>query len=305
MKLPNTVINFHVIQNSRWMEEILRVLVRFYNMVSAKDVERFYFGGSDLKNACHITVDDGDISVYTHLFPLIKKYNIPISIYVSPMAVMTGRNFWFQEIEGYDLKLFLAYYNKKYNQKHVFKNKYQVYALIKSLELTEIHKLIDGYKRTHGIPDKPRRCMTLEQILELKASGLVDIGAHTMHHPILKNESLATVREEIQQSIEKLGEVLGEEIKYFAYPNGVPVIDFGNREMDVLSDCGIKLAFSTQAKNFTINDHPLSIPRRGITKGGAAFVLVKLALGDRWEDLKRLLKGKQEPDFRLEKKGKG
>jgi peptidoglycan/xylan/chitin deacetylase (PgdA/CDA1 family) len=208
MKLPNVVINFHVIQNAEWMDSILKVLMRYYNMVSAKDLEAFYFGGLDLKNACHITVDDGDISVYTHLFPLIKKYNIPISIYVSPMAVMTGRNFWFQEIEGYDLKLFLAYYNKKYNQKHVFKGKYQVYALIKSLELKEIHQLIDGYKQAYGIPDKPRRCMTLEQILELKASGLVDIGAHTIHHPILRMSLLDTVRMRFNFSGE-IGRIIG------------------------------------------------------------------------------------------------
>lgn len=274
-------------------------------MVSVQDVERFYFGGLDLKNACHITVDDGDITVYTHLFPLIKKYNIPISIYVSPMAVMTGRNFWFQEIEGYDLELFLQYYDKQYNQKHAFKNKYQVYALIKSLTLKEIHQLVDGYKEAYGIPHKPRRCMTVEQLLELKASGLVDIGAHTIHHPILKNEAFDTVKQEIQQSIEDLGEILGEKIKYFAYPNGVPVIDFGRREMDILKECGINLAFSTQAKIFSINDHHLSVPRRGITKGGPIFVLAKLALGDKWEALKRLLKGKQEPDFRLGKERNG
>lgn len=298
MKLPSTVVNFHVIQDSYWMEKILKVLIRYYTMVSVEDLDRFYFQGEEIRNACHITVDDGDISVYTHLFPLIKKYRVPISIYVSPITVLTGRNFWFQEVEGYDLKQLLGSYNDKYNTKHKFESKNQVYGLIKSLKLKEIHELIGEFKALNRIPDKPRRCMTLDQLQELKASGLVEIGAHTMHHPILRNETAETVREEIQQSIETLGEMLGKKVMYFAYPNGVPVYDFGKREMDVLNDCGIKLAFSTQAKNFTIEDHPLSVPRRGITKGGPIFVLAKLALGDSWEGLKRLFKGKQEPDFR-------
>jgi peptidoglycan/xylan/chitin deacetylase (PgdA/CDA1 family) len=298
MKLPSTVVNFHVIQDSYWMEKILKVLIRYYKIVSVEDLRRFYLQGQDIRNACHITVDDGDISVYTHLFPLLKKYRVPISIYVSPMTVITGRNFWFQEIEGYDLEHLLRNYNDKYNTRHEFVGKNQVYGLVKSLKLKEIHELIDEFKALNRISYKPRRCMTLDQLKELKASGLVEIGAHTMHHPILSNETVETVREEIQQSIEKLGEMLGEKVKYFAYPNGVPVYDFGLREMDVLSDCGIELAFSTQAKNFTIDDHPLSVPRRGITKGGSVFVLAKLALGDGWEGLKRLLKGKQEPDFR-------
>jgi peptidoglycan/xylan/chitin deacetylase (PgdA/CDA1 family) len=299
MKLPNTIINFHVIQNAQWMEDILKVLKRRYKMVSAKDLENFYYQGQDLQHACHITVDDGDVSVYSHLFPLIQKYQVPISIYVSPRAVMTGENFWFQEIKGYDLQSLLKVYNRIYGEKHVFTGKNQVIGLIKSLPLKEIKGLLAAFKSEFGIPDKPRRSMNLEQLKELKASGLVDIGAHTMQHPILKNESFETAKDEIQQSVLQLNQILDQETRLFAYPNGVPVIDFGEREMNVLQDCGIKLAFSTEARKFSTQDHPLSIPRRGITKGGPLFVLAKLALGDKWEEMKRLIKGKQEPDFRV------
>jgi peptidoglycan/xylan/chitin deacetylase (PgdA/CDA1 family) len=285
------------------MEDILKVLVRHYDMVSAQELEKFYYNGLDLRHACHITVDDGDLSVYSHLFPLIKKYQIPISIYVSPRAVLTGENFWFQEIKGYDLPSLLGYYNKVYMEKHVFLGKSQVIGLVKSLPLKEIKALISGFKTEYGIPDKSRRSMNLDQLKELKASGLVEIGAHTMQHPILKNECFETATDEIQQSVLQLNDILQQETRFFAYPNGVPVIDFGEREMDVLEACGIKIAFSTQAKNFSIQDHPLSVPRRGITKGGPLFVLAKLTLGDKWESVKRMLKGKQEPDFRLGNQG--
>lgn len=298
LKLPNTVINFHVIRDSRWMERILKVLLKHYTMVPASDIEDFYFKGKSLRNVCHITVDDGDLSVYTHLFPLIKKYQIPISIYVSPLSVTTGKNFWFQEMNGYDLEAFLGYYNKVFKKKYAFKSKNQVYGLVKSLNLKEIHSLIDGYRLEFGISNKLRRSLDFEQLQEMKSSGLVEIGAHTMHHPILKNEDDETVREEIELSISGLNELLNQDTRYFAYPNGVPVIDFDKREMDILAKNGIKLAFSTQSKNLTIFDHPLSVPRRGITKGGPLFVLVKLLLGDSWIQLRRILKGKQEPDFR-------
>jgi peptidoglycan/xylan/chitin deacetylase (PgdA/CDA1 family) len=298
MKLPNTVINFHVIQNSGWMESILKMLSNNFNMVSAERLEDYYYKGLDLHNACHITIDDGDVSVYTHLFPLIVKYKIPVSIFVSPHAVITGKNFWFQEIIGYDLKQFLEFYNKVYNTHYAYNGKHQVNGLIKSLPLNEIDELISGYKNKYKIEDKPRRCLDVAQLRELNDSGLVSIGAHTMNHPILKNETQETVKKEISESIIQLEELLGCEVKYFAYPNGLPVIDFGEREIDILKDCKIKLAFSTQSKNFSTQDHPLSVPRRGITKGGPYFAFAKLSMGDYWEVLKKFLKGKQEPAYR-------
>jgi len=304
MKLPNTVINFHVIQNEAWMEANLKVLLRHFHMVSASQLEKFYHDGLPLKNACHITVDDGDISVYTHLFPLIKKYQIPISIYVSPQAVKTGKNFWFQEIAGYSLPDLLKSYNHIFQAKHRFINKYQVNALLKSHNLVEIHRVIDWHKKKNGIDDKPRRSLTLEQLTELRDSGLVEIGSHTLNHPILKNETEELVDYEISQSILDLEILLGEKVSLFAYPNGIPGIDFGLREMQILKKCGIKLAFSTKSEGFSLQDNPFSIPRRGITKGGPVFVFSKLAIGNFWETLKKLLKGKQEPDFRRHSSGK-
>jgi peptidoglycan/xylan/chitin deacetylase (PgdA/CDA1 family) len=299
MKLPNTVINFHVIQNTEWMEDILKMISSHYKMVSAEQLENYYFNGLKLKNACHLTVDDGDISVYTHLFPLVKKYKIPISIYVSPHAVKSGENFWFQEIRNFDLKHFFDFIGGRNGQKIPFVNKHQVSALLKSMKLQEIHGLINDYKSAYNIPDRERVGMNLSQLVELKESGLVSIGAHTLHHPILKNEDDDTTRNEILLSIQELGDLLQEKIKYFAYPNGFPGLDFGERELNFLKEAKIRLAFSTESKYFSYNDNPLSIPRRGVTKGGRTFVLAKLAFGDYWDKVKIILKGKQEKDFRI------
>jgi peptidoglycan/xylan/chitin deacetylase (PgdA/CDA1 family) len=298
MKLENTNINFHVIKNAAWMEEILLLLQKHFNMVSVQDLEKYYFEGLSLKNACHITVDDGDISVYTHLFPLIKKYKVPISIYVSPHAVKTGKNFWFQEIKDFDLKQFLDFYAVQKGEQIPFVNKHQVSAILKSMKVQEMHDLIEAYKKAYSIPDRDRVGMNLDQLMELKASGLVSIGAHTLLHPILKNEDDETTRNEILHSMQDLGDLLQEEIKYFAYPNGLPGLDFGEREINLLKEAKIRLAFSTESRHFSLKDNPLSIPRRGVTKGGSTFVLAKLAFGDYWGNMKKLLKGKQEKDFR-------
>jgi peptidoglycan/xylan/chitin deacetylase (PgdA/CDA1 family) len=167
------------------------------------------------------------------------------------------------------------------------------------MKVHEINRLITDYKKAYKIPDRERVGMNLDQLMELKKSGLVSIGAHTLHHPILKNEDDETTRNEIQQSVQELGDLLQERIKYFAYPNGFPGLDFGERELNFLKEAKIRLAFSTESKSFSLNDNPLSIPRRGITKGGSTFVFTKLAFGDYWDKIKIILKGKQEKDFRI------
>ena len=92
--------------------------------------------------------------------------------------------------------------------------------------------------------------------------------------------------------------MLNKEIHYFAYPNGVPHLDFGKREIDILSKTTIKLAFSTEKNKISKNDDLFSVPRNGITKGSKSFIFFKLLSGNKWEDLKRLTKGRQESNFR-------
>lgn len=297
-KLPNTIINFHVIKDIEWMESILLVLKRHYNFATSDQLEGYYYNNSKLKNVCHITVDDGDQSVYQHLFPLIKKHNIPISIYVSPYSVKTGRNFWFQEIKNYNYKNLLECYNEKNYSEVLYNNDYQVHALLKSLKIDDINGLIGFYQHKFGITIKESVGMNLDQILELKDSGLVEIGAHSQTHPILKNESFEKSKFEIESSIDELSEMLGQKVRGFAYPNGIPGLDFTEREIKILESCKIKLAFTTEKRRFTKFDNPLSIPRNGISKGGSSFILIKLLLGDNWSLLRKFLKGKQEMDYR-------
>lgn len=297
-KLPNTIINFHVIKDIEWMESILLILKRHYNFATSDQLESYYYNNSKLKNVCHITVDDGDQSVYHHLFPLIKKHNIPISIYVSPNSVKTGRNFWFQEIRDYNYKNLLDCFNDQKDTKILYNNEYQVHALLKSLKSEDIYGLIEYYQNRFNIPFKERVGMNLDQILELKESGLVEIGAHSQTHPILKNESFDKSKLEIESSIDELSEMLGKRVKSFAYPNGIPGLDFTEREIKILESCKIKLAFTTEKRRFTKFDNPLSIPRNGISKGGSSFILIKLLLGNNWATLRKFLKGKQEMDYR-------
>jgi len=281
------------------MEKVLLLLKRLYHVVPVEDIEKFYYQGRNLKHACHITFDDGDKSFYKTVFPLLKKHQIPVSIYVSPLGARENKNFWFQEIRGYDPhKLFQILTNIAGQGENA---SIPLNALLKSIPLNTIWEAIYDYQQQTGTPPKPGMNMDQKELRELHDSGLVDIGAHTMNHPILANEDAETSGREIKKSVHELGDLLNTRVKYFAYPNGTIGLDFGIREMDVLKEAGIKLAFSTEKKSLDKGDNPMSVPRNGITKGNTGFILGKLIAGSRWDKIKKSVKGKQESDFRCGK----
>ena len=297
--LPNTIINFHAIHDEAWMDSVFALLKRHYTIVAISDIERFYYKGLQLKNSCHITFDDGDSSFYFTAFPLLKKHNIAASIYVSPHAARERSNFWFQEIRDYDkvrLMRIIADNNLLGQARTPARS---LNAALKSMTIDAIWTVIRHYQKGTGTPPKACMNMTENQLREVKDSGLVTVGAHTLNHPILRNESDEKAAHEIQASIRDLGALLNTEIKYFAYPNGLPDLDFGEREMNILRQSGITLSFSTENKSFSRRCNPLSISRNGLTYGKQHFIIMKLLAGSNWEFLKRIIKGKQENDYRI------
>ena len=298
--LQNTIINFHKIYDKEWMESVLLFLSNIYNIVSLQDIESYYYHKKPLHNCCHITFDDGDRSFYTIVYPLIKKFQLPVSIYVSPKIVKTGENFWFQEIRNYNKEVLRTIINNKYPYLKSINPKIPISAIFKSLKLTQIWEIIDEYRSIMKIDSEKRMNMSVDELKEVYDSGLVEIGAHTQNHPILANETETTAQYEIQSSILELNAILGVQVSSFAYPNGIPQIDFGKREMNFLKAMNIKLALSTENKSFSIKDNPLNIPRNGISKGNKSFLFMKLLMGSKWDIVKKLCLGKQEDDYREE-----
>lgn len=228
-------------------------------MVSLGELEDYYYNNKDLKNSCHLTFDDGDITFYKNALPIIKKYNIPVSVYVSPLMASGEKNFWFQEINDYKpdelSKIIWKITGKSIENKTFFAIK----EYLKTLQIDEISEIIRRYQLETQTPVKPPMNMNVNQLMEVKSTGLVDIGAHTLNHPILTNETDEVASSEIITSIDLLKEMLNCEIRYFVYPNG----NYSEREIDILKNKGIKLAFTTERGKITHLNNPLSIPRNG------------------------------------------
>lgn len=257
--LPNTVICFHEVHDQVLLNNTIESLKNNYHIIAMEELEAYYYDNKNLKNSCHLSFDDGDSSFYRNVLPVIKKHKIPVSTYVSPSMARNQKNFWFQEIAGYQTEKLLEITRKVTREEAENIKSVDLKKFLKTQQLEVIWEIIGSYQKKTNTPMKAPMNMTEEQLIEVKSSGLVDIGAHTLNHPILPNETHETAMQEITGSIDQLSDLLNCPIRYFVYPNG----DYGEREMNILKDKGIKLAFTTERDKISALSNPLSIPRSG------------------------------------------
>ena len=87
--------------------------------------------------------------------------------------------------------------------------------------------------------------LTPSEMEEVVKSGLVDVGAHTMHHVSLKGKPYATAAYEIDQSKALLEKTYHIHVYSFAYPYGT----FDRQAIAIVKKAGFTTAASTIAGN--------------------------------------------------------
>jgi peptidoglycan/xylan/chitin deacetylase (PgdA/CDA1 family) len=94
---------------------------------------------------------------------------------------------------------------------------------------------------------------TLRQDLMLNADMVrtltqhrIDIGGHTVSHPILTRLDDEAANREILDNKRQLEAVTGQPVRLFAYPNGKRHADYDARHVQMVVDAGYDAAFTTE-----------------------------------------------------------
>lgn len=102
--------------------------------------------------------------------------------------------------------------------------------------------------------------MTTAQVKSMRQAGM-QIGAHTLSHPILASLGPEPASIEIKGSRDFLEHFLGERVGLFAYPNGKPGDDYLPANVQAVRDLGFDAAVSTQWGASRTGDDPFQIKR--------------------------------------------
>lgn len=143
---------------------------------------------------------------------------------------------------------------------------FDVFPLLKKYQMKATIYVICNFIGRRGF-------LNQKELKEIVASGLVEIGSHTLSHPNLKLLNETQAKEQILGCKKKLENELGIEIKSFAYPYGF----FNKKTIDLVKEAGYVDAVSVingniQSEN---NLYYLSRIRAGAFEGKNMIKLLK------------------------------
>ncbi len=254
-------------------ENEIRYLQRYYKIVSLNELVNTLSLGKNFKQpTIAITVDDGFKDNYQLLFPLLKRYNIPVTIFVTTGPTGTAKRLWVNRLEEIILETsktsFSAgwfYAGKIFTLNNIVKKR-EFYQLLlgklKDIETCKRDQYLEYIEKILGRPRlKDRIMLNWDEIKEMQKKG-VTFGAHTVTHPILTNLPLDDAKKEIVNSKKKIEKELGITINHFAYPNGRPQ-DFNDELREFCKQIGFKSISSCDYGNNSRREDIWSLKRIG------------------------------------------
>ncbi|MGL5099799.1 MAG: polysaccharide deacetylase family protein, partial [Fusobacteriaceae bacterium] len=116
-------------------------------------------------------------------------------------------------------------------------------------------------------PEKQFNLMSDREIKEMKESGLVEFGVHTLSHPRLSQLTLEEIDYEINESKKRIEKKLGVKALSFAYPYG----DYDERVKRIAQESGFEFIVATDRGSVCFSDDLGEIRRIGMFSKNTLF----------------------------------
>ena len=122
----------------------------------------------------------------------------------------------------------------------------RIIAAVKYRPIRERAALVEEVARCLRVEVPRNIMMTPAQITRLHDAGM-EIGAHTVNHPILASVPDDIAHGEIAESKRTLEDITGAAVTLFAYPNGKPGKDYLPKHVRMVRELGFSAAVSTMS----------------------------------------------------------
>ncbi|MGD8751437.1 MAG: polysaccharide deacetylase family protein [Anaerolineales bacterium] len=264
--------------------EHLEVLRRYAHPVGLQELMQRLINGNLPPGAVALTIDDGYADNLYHAKPLLEHYQIPATIFVATGNL--GREFWWDELERMLMspeklpeQLSLTLKDVTYewalsNDDHEVLQKetpwsrerllWSVYQLFLPLTPAELEIAMDQLRswvglESYGVPSS--RAVTADELFSLSTDELIEIGAHTVSHPVLTELPKEAQEMEICGSKAFLEDLLGQPVISFAYPNGA----YNEETKTIVREAGFLSACASSHGVVWQGSNPFSLPRLWIS----------------------------------------
>jgi len=218
-----------------------------------------------------ITIDDGYRDAYEVAYPLLRRFDAPATLFVP--ADFIDRRAWMWtdkarfltrravsqrlaiKIGGQELRFDLDAPSSRRDAAE------RVNTTLKRIPEEVKEEAIERLARACGValpqtPPDEFGPIAWAEAREMQAHG-IEIGSHTLTHPILTRVGDERLRSELQESRSRLEEVLRRRIEQFCYPNG----DHDERVRSEVARAGYRVAVTCEGGLNKRGDDPLTLRR--------------------------------------------
>jgi peptidoglycan/xylan/chitin deacetylase (PgdA/CDA1 family) len=248
----------------RWQ---MKLLADCFNVLPLDQAVDALARGTMPPRAVCITFDDGYRSTHDLALPVLREFGFPATVFVTTGYVGSG-SMWNDRI----LESLRGMEAQRLDLSDAGLGSYAVGTLAERREtvalLTERAKYLTPKLRQELVERLDRRVaardngpMLTDDMIRSMARQGIEIGAHTISHPILSRLDDESASFEIAESKRQLEAITGKPVRYFAYPNGKPGIDFHDRHMAMARAAGFDAAFSTSMGAANSQHDRFALPR--------------------------------------------
>jgi peptidoglycan/xylan/chitin deacetylase (PgdA/CDA1 family) len=242
--------------SSRHFEEQLEILRHRRRIIQLRELVDQLAAGEVASDCAVVTFDDGYADNLCLAKPLLERFAVPATVFVTTGAVGRKKEYYWDELGRLILQpgslpvtLHLEIAGKTHDWNLQSDSSYskddaaaykqwlawqapptkrhalylELWHLLRPMEEDEREQVLARLRSWAKIPPdmrNDRRTLTEAELRMLAAGDLVEIGAHSITHASLPTQTPVVRDEEIRQSKSSLEHWLGRPITSFAYPYG-------------------------------------------------------------------------------------
>lgn len=276
-------------------EEQMKVVKRYFNPLSIENLMKYQDKGIVPKYAVSITFDDGYHDFSDYAFPILERFEIPATLFVTTGFINGEMMLWPDQIryaienckdrKKLTIQGLFTEVDPRENPDEMWKRIAEYCLTINNLEKTKIIRSVYdqlGVVLPKKVPEKFRP-LNWDVIREMVSKGLA-IGSHSHSHPILTKINRQQLVDEIEGSAQIIEEELGFHPEAFCYPNGMQ-FDFNDSVKKCVEGSNYKYALAAYPgvnplrDRWAINRYPSSYSFSNFEKHIFGYTMLNMKAG--------------------------